>query len=45
MVWGQASMGDNRALQTRVSALRKKLAGSGCEITSEYGKGYSFSQC
>jgi DNA-binding response OmpR family regulator len=44
-VWGRPSAGDNRALQSRISALRKKLAESGCRIASEYGKGYSFYQC
>lgn len=41
-VWGQAMAGNDNALKTAVSELRKKLAGSGFVIKTERGKGYRF---
>jgi len=39
-VWRKPMSGDNNALKILVSRLRKKLAASGCEITSTRGEGY-----
>ena len=41
-VWGRPMAGDRNAIKNIASQLRKKLAGSGYAITSEYGEGYSF---
>lgn len=41
-VWGQPMRGNDKALRTAVSEVRKKLRGSGYTITSEHGKGYIF---
>ena len=41
-VWGQPMAGDRNAIKNITSQLRKKLAGSGYHITSEYGEGYRF---
>jgi DNA-binding response OmpR family regulator len=41
-VWGQPMIGNNRALQSTISRLRKKINPSGYEISTSYGKGYIF---
>jgi len=41
-VWGQPLTGNDRALVTAVSEVRRKLAGSGFTIIKERGKGYRF---
>lgn len=41
-VWGQPMAGNSQALNIAVSRLRKKLAGCGFTITTEYGSGYRF---
>jgi len=41
-VWGQPIAGNNRALITAVSGVRKKLEGSGFTITTVRGTGYRF---
>jgi len=40
--WGQPMAGNDSALKTAISELRKKLGGSGYIITTERGKGYRF---
>ena len=41
-VWGRPMAGNDNALKTAVSELRKKLDGSGFVIATERGKGYRF---
>jgi DNA-binding response OmpR family regulator len=41
-VWGQPMSGDSKALGVAVSRLRKKLAGCGYTISTEYKNGYRF---
>ena len=41
-VWGQPMAGSEAAIRTAVSAVRKKLDGSGYTIDTVYGKGYRF---
>jgi DNA-binding response OmpR family regulator len=43
-VWHQPMAGDVNAFKVMASRLRKKLEGSGCELTAERGKGYRFKE-
>jgi len=43
-VWGQALMGDDRALRYQISQLRSKINNSGYAITNIRNEGYCFEQ-
>ena len=43
-VWGQPMTGDDKALRTAVSEVRRKLEGSGYTITAKRGAGYVFEE-
>ena len=43
-VWGRPIGNDKNAVRMTVSRLRVKLANSGCDISSERGKGYVFTR-
>jgi DNA-binding response OmpR family regulator len=41
-VWGQPMSGDPQTVHRAVSRLRKKIAGCGYTISSDYKNGYCF---
>ena len=41
-VWGREMLGDDRALQQRISSLREKIEESGYVIATVRGEGYRF---
>ena len=41
-VWKQPMKGDNQAVKSAISRLRKKIDGSGYDVNSYRGKGYRF---
>jgi len=43
-VWGREMLGDDRALQQRISSLREKIEESGYVIATVRGEGYRFEQ-
>ena len=43
-VWKQPMTGDNQAVKSAISRLRKKIEGSGYDVYSHRGMGYSFTK-